>query len=467
MVFRTMACSLALFALASCGGEGGSTIAPPTGGGTPMPSPTPTPTPGPTKVLSENEADYYTNNIPNVNFTVAGLIGVSLDGLETMDDSNRLNQAISELSNRGGGALTIEAVPGQTHIYLREVVLQSNVHLKIASNVTIRPYYGLPNGGEVTNTLIFDVGMTFAVENVAITPVNEDSTNPADWYKVDVTGGDENNGKGLRVIFAAAVNNFKFTGMSVTDSVTRFSNIGFNSIDESVRQIGVMPFNGVVKNMVTTNNHVGFGLIQARSAINVIFKNLDSDGGIALRLESGQVAETAEASLDKIVGRDIVSRNGDAALNMSPHRITQGVVDVRGISAFNSTHAVQIAAGFFDNKPSTVNNLGTFASSSVIAEIRQVMGGQTAQVKSKDFGAYECDIQNDVQARFDAAGRESVSGPSIAVVRDNADPAFQCVPGTNGCYTVNLVLPNSANVTGTHLGDDLIFHVNVDKKTCT
>lgn len=431
-------------------------------------NPTEVSTPASVGTPSEDEANYYVDRISDQSFAIEDLTGNSLDGQQSSHDSDLLNRALTKLSKEGGGVLLLRKPADAAHIYLRDIVMTSNVHLKIAPDIVIRPFFGAGARGGPKSVNIFELGRSGAIENFAITPMDEDSADRADWYTVDIPNGRD---KGVRIVNAVAVENFKLSGMKVKDSFTKFSNITFNSAGAAARGIGKMPYNGIVKNMVTDNNHVGYGLVQTRSAINMLYKNLDSGGGVTLRLESGQVTKTAEASLDGIVGRDIVTRNGAAALTLSPHRITQGIIDVRGISAINSTHAVQIAAGFFDRKKNGVDNLGTFDSRSTIGDIRLFEGGQTSQVKSKNFGAYSCEVQADIRARYAALGQESVPGPSIAVVRDNADPAFGCQPDRTarrpqGCYTVNLELPDPANVSGIHLGDDMIFHMAADKKIC-
>ena len=143
-------------------------------------------------------------------------------------------------------------------------------------------------------------------------------------------------------------------------------------------------------------------------------------------------------TVDDIVGRNIIVRNGDAAFNISPHRVDQGRVDVEGVLAFNSTFAVQIAAGFLDKKTGGVENIGIFDSRSYVGDIT-VTGGEGAQLKSKDFRYLDCARRKEIELKCENPDNESTPGKSIGVIRTNATLASGCKNGSDGgCYEINV-----------------------------
>jgi len=377
------------------------------------------------------------------------------------------------MHNIGGGFVIISKVEGEPYIYLRDIIMRSNVHLKIMPDVIIRPFKGIDElgRGRPGNIVIIDFGRTSSIENVAVTAFDEDSTDADDWFKVELTGKPDGELDRLRFIDAISVRNFKISGLSIEDNNSVFSNLEFNINPQSESVVpGDIPTDGVVKNIQSTNNHVGYGITQMRAGKNILFRNLDGDGGITLRLESGFAfgISSAIATIDNIVGREITVRNGDAAVVLSPHRVNQGVVDVRGIRSFNSTYAVQIAAGFLDNK-GDVDNVGIFSENSVIADIEVVAGGDSAQVKSKDFKLYPCSAQTTLNAtEHNQPDGESTVGPSLAVVRHGADVTHSCNSNPNsrqGCYNINLTLPDDAQVSNTLL-DQQIVYIAEDSQQC-
>lgn len=370
--------------------------------------------------LTDNEDRFYINKIPSTEVTA------NLNGNCSSQDSDLLNQQILDVSNAGGGIIRIAA---GTYC-LTEIHLRSNIHLKIDSGVTIKPdLVGWPSG---KNLRIFLVGEDFYVENVAITNSEEDSQNPATWFKGDIPLGDYG---GVRFVEFGNVKNFKFSGMSLTDTYSRFSNIVLNLPEsENVAEISKQ---GLIKDIVMTGMHVGYGVVQMQSGKTVLYKNLDGQGGVTLRVETGAAAtnQVNEITVDDVVGRNITSRSGDAAFNMSPHRVDQGRVDIEGVVAINSTHAVQIAAGFIGNKPGLIERKGTFDSRSYIGGIT-VTGGQGAQIKSKDFKYFDCDDRKELILKCQNPDEESTPGHSIGAVRDNAAAEGGCTGPDNGCYEV-------------------------------
>jgi hypothetical protein len=370
--------------------------------------------------LTDNENRFYTNNIPNKE------IEIKLSGRNDGGDSDLLNSKIASLSKSGGGIIHIK----KGMYYLINVQLKSNIHIKIDKDVMIEPYFDKSARKAVTN--IFEVGKEFPVENVAITNADEDSENQATWFSANFPKGDYR----MKIITGCNVRNFKFSGFKITDSYTPFSCIALNLPDSKDRN--EVAFGGIVKNILLTNSHVGYGVIQIQAGKSILCKNLEGVGGVTMRVEtgSGETGKENILTVDDIVGRNIKIKEGDAAVNVSPHRVDQGRVDVEGITAINSSFAVQIAAGFEDKKETGVDNIGTFDSRSYIGDIT-VTGGKGAQVKSKDFIYFDCAERKEMQTKCQNPDFESTPGRSIGVIRTNATFASGCKNGSDGgCYEI-------------------------------
>ena len=394
--------------------------------------------------LADNEDRFYVNNIPDKE------VIVNLNGNCSLQDSQLLNQEIATLSNTGGGVIRIT----KGTYCLKDVLLRSNIHLKIDADVVIQPELRGNVAGRNIN--IFLVGEDFYVENVAITNSDEDNTDTSTWFKGVIPPGDN---IGVRFVEFGNVKNFKFSGLSLTDNHSRFSNIVLNF--PSSKSVDELSRDGIIKDIVMTNMHVGYGIVQMQTGKRVLYKNLDGQGGITLRIEtdvSSSIVKENKPTVDDVVGRNITSRFGDAAFNMSPHRIDQGRIDVEGITSINSTHAVQIAAGFMNNRPATIINNGTFNAKSYIGNIT-VTGGQGAQVKSKDFRYFDCDDRKKLILKCKNPDNASTPGISIGAIRDNAAIEGGCNSSDNGCYKIIVGSITKTN-TDFEQEDFFIFRTN-------
>ncbi|OEK07591.1 hypothetical protein A8C32_17490 [Flavivirga aquatica] len=389
--------------------------------------------------LDLNERRFFTDNIPNDSISVK-----SLTGGKNTRDSNILNELIDKTSKKGGGTIYLLPHNGKSVFYLNQVHLKSNIHLKIDPRVTIE------NLIVSSNTTVFNVGDTGLVENVAITSTKENSRKKIDAFKARLEGDVD---RGVSLIALRYVKNFKISGIDIIDDYTKFNNIVMNlPKSRNKRHIAT---GGIVQNIYTINNHVGYGAVQTQSAKTVLFKNINCTGGITLRIEtgSGQISVNNIETVDDIVAKGITSTNGLSAVDLSPHRVNQGQVDISGITSIGSTYAVIISGGFKDRKEKgSIDNLGTFSDKSYI-QISKVVGGNLAQVKGKDFQFYNCNTSAELKKRAKSnEDEESTHGTSIAVVRDSADPDNSCTSvgsKARGCYKPTVVLPELSNITGT------------------
>ncbi|WP_366183898.1 hypothetical protein [Flavobacterium ovatum] len=370
--------------------------------------------------LTDNEDRFYVNKIPSKEVVIV------LNGNCSSADSQLLNKEIATLSSAGGGVIRIR----KGTYCLKDILLRSNIHIKIDSDVTIQPdLTGVVAGRNIN---MFIVGEDFYVENVAITNSDENSTDSSTWFKGLIPAGDD---IGVRFVEFGYVKNFKFSGLSLTDNYSRFSNIVLNL--PSSENVDEASTNGIIKDIIMTGMHVGYGVVQMQTGKSVLYKNLDGQGGVTLRVETGASAtnQVNKVTVDDVVGRNITSRFGDAAFNMSPHRVDQGRVDIEGVVSINSTHAVQIAAGFISTKTGLINRKGVFDSRSYIGNIT-VSGGSGAQIKGKDFQFFDCTDRRELILKCQNPDNESTPGHSIGAVRNNASANGGCTNPEDGCYEV-------------------------------
>lgn len=376
--------------------------------------------------LSDVENRFYTNLTPN------NVTSVTLTGANSNADSNTLQAQIDATSSAGGGVLIIKNTSGNAvgQYFLLNVELKSNVHLKIASDVELT---------QRSQGKMFYIGENVYAENVAITNLDVDNTDPSTWAKINLAQGTDFT-KNWSFLKIANTSNFKVSGFYIKDNHSRISGITMGA--DTTEDKSKTPRNGIVKNIVMSVSHVGYGVVQVQASKTVLFKNLDGTGGSTLRLESGlgSLNQDTLLTLDDVVGRDITNRNGDGALVLSPHRLNQGVVDIDRLYAYSSTFAVSIASGFLD-KTGSGTNLGVFDSASYIGDVF-IYGGNFSQVKSKNFKFYDCTTRLDLADRCGKSLEKSLEieahpGKSVSVVKDIASAASGCTGGSaNGCYDI-------------------------------
>ncbi|WP_346881141.1 T9SS type A sorting domain-containing protein [uncultured Algibacter sp.] len=388
--------------------------------------------------LNRNEGRFFTDNISNKRVNVNNLTGA-----KNATDSSLLTKLIDETSRSGGGTIYLMPHKGKSTFYFNNVIFKSNIHLKIDPRVTI---INLPVS---RNTTVFNIGDSGPVENIAITSLKENSTKKSDAFKVELQGKFDT---AVSLIALRNVKNFKVSSINIKDNYTKFNNIVMNLPKSRIKtQIATK---GIVQNIYTVNNHVGYGAIQTQSAKTVLFKNINCTGGTALRIETGSsvISVNNIQTVDDLVGKGIRSFNGLCAVDLSPHRVNQGQVDITNVSSSGSTYAVIISGGFKDRREKgSIDNLGTFSDKSYV-QISKVTGGNTAQVKGKDFPFYSCVVAAELKKNAkNNPDNESTNATSIAVVRDSADPSNGCKSTGNkarGCYKPTVILPRDSNISG-------------------
>ncbi|WP_017930701.1 glycoside hydrolase family protein [Robiginitomaculum antarcticum] len=265
--------------------------------------------------------------------TALNTVTIGQKGYETsgQKDGQIFQRAIDVVNQKGGGQVIVPA--GQYQIF--NVDLKSGVHVMFEPGVTL-----VPGNGRGAN--LFNCGNSgSAVSDVAL-------VGPAERFTVDFTGDNVTpEVTKLRVIGVGDCDGFRFENFNVIDNYTVFSSLIFGWDGHSGER-AKHGRNGNVENITATNAHYGYGAIQAHSGENIIFRNIKSVGGVAVRLETGLIPmnKAQVGGLNDILVEGAYSQSGQAALMFQPHTMQHGSIVAQNIVSDGSEYAVSIAAPF-------------------------------------------------------------------------------------------------------------------------
>lgn len=279
------------------------------------------------------EVDSYLN--PQTVIT----LGTSGYSTAAADDTSVFQQAIDDVASGGGGRVV---VPRGTYD-LTTVNLKSEVHLVFQGQSQIRPYtIGL---NPDRNLNLFDLGDSGpAVRNVSVRGINS-------WSRFEFDRSQHDRVRAFRV---ADAQNFLISNFNFEDSRTTFSGVSVGwSGDTQADGNPVVPVGGTVEHLRSSNAHYGYGAIQIQGGKEIVFSDIESVGGVGLRIETGFKAlnqaygaeATRASTVANVHAENISSHHGQAAYFLSPHTLHQGAVTATGISSVGSEFAVLIDDG--------------------------------------------------------------------------------------------------------------------------
>jgi hypothetical protein len=319
-------------------------------------------------------------------------------------DSETLQKAIDDVSNKGGGVVQI---PAGTYSF-KNIALKSDVHLEIDKGAVIQPAID----GDTKSFSIFNLGVDGdPVENISI-------RGTGGRYTVELPAYEP----GIRVFSFKQVRNFHVSNVNIIDHLTKFSCFQFGTSATSKDGIW-RPTQGTIAHANVTGAAYGYGLVQLQSAESVLFEDLSGTGGVTLRLETGEkkMNNSQIGGMDHIIGKNIACTDGNAAAMISPHSMENGVVQLDGIKSIGCGFGVRIESGFIAKKYSTPGlERGTFAKGSYVKNVDATFG-TNAQLKSKHFKYMPAQLKNQIQDASESEDGESVRGPSIAGVVNDAN----------------------------------------------
>ncbi|QRM89497.1 MULTISPECIES: T9SS type A sorting domain-containing protein [unclassified Lacinutrix] len=328
----------------------------------------------------------------------------------TGDDSQTLQNAINTVNTAGGGKVIVNA-----GIYrILEVNLRSNVHLEVNSGVTFLPF----NPSASANNALFNADLNTGINNFSLIGIGGNFT--IDFTALAATIR-------IRAISFKYCSNFKVSNFNIIDNYTEFSSLAFGSnytttstaSGTRINNIRGIPNGGIIENISMTNGHYGFGLVQTQGGKNLLFRNLSTVGGATLRLETGfnllqytELYNFNDIKLDNIWARNIACTNGQSALQLSPHTLSQGYFNAENITATSCEMAVVWAAGFATNTQETDGLIpGSFDETSKIRNVTATFG-QNAQMRDSRLRYIPCQLRVERSGSIGVASALNTDGES-------------------------------------------------------
>ena len=327
--------------------------------------------------------------------------------------TSALQSMINSLSSSGGGVLTINA---GTYT-LEQVHMKTGVHIRVHPDVVFK---SLPRNA------LFRAGFDADFANVSNWSFQ--STN-GERFTFDFS--DFQPTTDIRAFQLGNAKNFKIADFLILDNFTKFNGISSGAVgNDSAQGTAKFPSFGIIENLDIEKAHYGYGLIQSQVAQNILFRNLSGEGGVTLRFESGfsGLADRYLTDQSPIINnnyaRNISCRNGAHAVMLSPHTITQGVVDIRDVSGTSCEAVVSVNFGFLseskgqadaNGNPINGHSSGTFSEASVIANVSATYG-TNAQVRSARLRHVPCALRNYIHLTEKNPDDESYKSPSLAPV---------------------------------------------------
>lgn len=329
------------------------------------------------------------------------------------NDTDALNKLITNLNALGGGEITIT----EGDYKFKNVILKSNIHISIESGTTI--------GFDETKkgkAFLFNVGSgdnAPLVENVKLIGLGNPDNRPKLVLK-------KFRNTFWRAVMIGYVNNLLVQNFTIEDDLTKGAAIAFNSskINDETANIAK---NVTIANVKLTGGSIGYGLVQTNVGENILLKNLSSEGGMTCRIET-HTGRQYDVGVANIVIKNIVSKNGKAAVLLQPHSVENGRILVNGARSIGSTWTLFLKNGFVA-KDSKRRLRGTFAPSSIFKNISLISTDDTATLSYKNYvfvpeelkSLYNPPnfntVKNDANNPSKELGKESaIKGPSVAVI---------------------------------------------------
>ena len=300
-----------------------------------------------------------------------------------------LQKAIDEISSKGGGTLIFPA--GK---YLMETVLmKSNVHLKFNPNALLLCGKPSTKSTKGLNMVMFFFGKDDELcENASI-----ECTDLTKHFTVKVS--DEL--WGFRFATFQKAKHFFLSGLTVLDNYSVYSSITFSSTKktpENIKNHFVGATDGIITDVAIYKGNFGYGTIQAQAAQNVRFYNLYGEGGVTLRLETGdkRMNNAQWGGVFDIKARNIMAVRAHSAFLLGSHAMHNGVVDASDITAISCGSAAQIGNGNVSVKYD--QNAGLTPGTCEGGTLKNIVAyfGYNSQVKTKSLGYLPVELFNKV-----------------------------------------------------------------------
>lgn len=343
----------------------------------------------------------------------------------TVRDTRALSDMIDNLSALGGGEILIK----KGDYELRQVNVKSNIHITIEAGTIFK----------IDNTIggkrfPFAIGVEEnkpIVENVRIIGLGTPSTRPKFVLEKFVQNG--------RKVFSRAMNfgyakNVLVQNFTIEDDLTGGTAIAFNPVKIDVNSANI-PENVTVTNVGMTGASIGYGLVQTNVGKNILFKNLSCEGGMTCRIEA-HTGRQYDIGVTNIVIKNVVSKNGKAAVLLQPHSVLNGRVLVDVARSEGSSWVLFLKEGFI-GPDSKRKAKGNFDASSSFKNISMLATDNTARLsfknysqipiptvlkkwyKTPDFNPVLNDDNYGITDDGELSKESSIIGPSVAIIYKN------------------------------------------------
>ena len=245
------------------------------------------------------------------------------------DDSAVFQKAIDEVAEAGGGRVIVPTGNYQ----LANVKLANDVHLVFDGPSTIHPH--VEGVGRGTAIAVFAMGTESFTKNTSIRGING-------WTRFVF-----DNHRELRAFVVADTRNFLLSNFNIEDTRTIFCAVEMTGRGQNADGSFKIPTGGTVQHIRNSNAHYGYGTIQAQSSKSVMFKDIESIGGVALRLETGwkTMNATQTGGVFDIHADDIAVHSGQAAVMLMPHSMHNGAFYGKNIHSTASEYALLVENG--------------------------------------------------------------------------------------------------------------------------
>ncbi|GGA86183.1 hypothetical protein GCM10011369_30300 [Neiella marina] len=251
------------------------------------------------------------------------------------DDTAAMQTAIDSVANLLSAGDSGKILVPAGDYYVRSLKFKSNVHMEMAEGAVFHMAAG---GGY--NVWMFEMGNgnDGKVENFSF-------VGQGNGFSIDLT--DAPNIR-TAVFKMGDIENFKFSNFSIADRKSIFASflVGITERDNDIH----WPVSGIIEKVSQSNSLFGYGLVQMYGADNILFRDLHSQGGITLRMETDNLTmkEYGKGGIRDIFAEDIRGTDCLAPVMFGPHFQQNGSVQVNGVTANGCGFAVRVDDGFVE-----------------------------------------------------------------------------------------------------------------------
>ncbi|TPN82435.1 T9SS type A sorting domain-containing protein [Aquimarina algicola] len=346
-------------------------------------------------------------------------------------------------------------IPSGVHRFQGITVNKNNIHIIFEQGVTILP----PD----KNTPVFRIGSRSGIENDSkgVDPIKNVKISGKGIVTINYEAAGKSN---IKAFLLENVTNFMISNIKILAKFPVSSGITLSSPPTNLKIadrfrapiFNKFPTKGVLQNIEMQGANSGYGLIQVQGAKSILFKNLTSTGGIALRLENGGSTPAGSnfSTISELYAENINCIKGNFAVLLAPHIKNNGRVQLRNINANDCSFAIRSGPGFIDKKvPSQIKELiqaGTFTPAPLIGNVSATKtekgfaaSARLAKVDNKNYAFYPRAVTTQTPfsslEKADDASPSRFAVPGGGIVVSSQLSENEIGPKKEGFYKVSIV----------------------------